>query len=97
MSFFNSFFSRKQPSSSNVARDRLQILLSHERGSNSEGDADLIRKLHKEILEVLSRHVSVDQDKVQVKLDRGQQFSTLEIDIEVPEDLDKKKKKKNAS
>ncbi|MDF7673865.1 cell division topological specificity factor MinE [Acetobacteraceae bacterium ESL0709] len=97
MSFFDSFFSRRQPPTSNVARDRLQILLSHERGSGGEGDTDLIRKLHKEILEVLSRHVAVDQDKVQVKLDRGQQYSTLEIDIEVPEELEKKKKKKHAS
>ncbi|QHI95922.1 cell division topological specificity factor MinE [Aristophania vespae] len=91
MSFFDNFFSRKHPPTSRVARDRLQILLAHERSSGTEGDSDLIKKLHKEILEVLSRHVSVDQDKVQIKLDRGQQYSTLEIDIEVPEGKDKKK------
>lgn len=97
MSFFDHFFARRQASSGTVARERLQILLSHERGSDSDGDTDLIRKLHKEILEVLSRHVAVDQDKVQIKLDRGQQFSTLEIDIEVPEEVTKKKKKQHGS
>ncbi|QDH14825.1 cell division topological specificity factor MinE [Oecophyllibacter saccharovorans] len=87
MSFFNNFFARRQTPSSTVARDRLQILLAHERGAGQEGDSELIRKLHKEILEVLSRHVTVDQDMVQIKLDRKQGCSTLEIDIEVPQEV----------
>jgi cell division topological specificity factor len=80
MSFF-SFLSRKP--TANVARDRLQILLAHERatlGSNS----DLIAVLQEEILAVIARHVTVDRDKVQVKLDRGDSFSTLEIGVEIP-------------
>ncbi|WP_428375967.1 cell division topological specificity factor MinE [Lichenicoccus sp.] len=76
-----SFFTRKN--SAPVARDRLQILLAHER-SNGEGQSELIAKLREEILEVIARHVTIDRDKVQVKLDRGASVSTLEIDIEVP-------------
>ena len=75
------FFNRK--TSAPVARDRLQILLAHER-SNVEGQSDLINKLREEILAVISKHVSIDQDKVQIKLDRGASVSTLEIDVEVP-------------
>lgn len=85
MSFLDNFFSRKQPSSSAVARNRLQILLAHERGVGGKDDTNLLRTLHREILEVLARHVSVDQDNVNIKLDRGQNCSTLEIDIQVPE------------
>ena len=33
---------------------------------------------------MIAKHVTVDRDKVQVKLDRGPTMSTLEIDIEVP-------------
>jgi cell division topological specificity factor len=40
--------------------------------------------LRQEILAVVSRHVSVDPDKVQVKVDRGAKVSTLEVDIEFP-------------
>jgi cell division topological specificity factor len=76
-----SFFNRKN--SAPVARDRLQILLAHER-SNGEGQSDLIAKLREEILAVIAKHVTIDRDKVQVKLDRGASVSTLEIDIEVP-------------
>ena len=67
--------------SARVARERLQILLAHER---SAGQSDLIPILRAEILAVVGRHVTVDPDKVQVKLDRGKTVSILEIDIEVP-------------
>jgi cell division topological specificity factor len=40
---------------------------------------------------VVSRHIQLDPDKVTVKLDRGQTVSTLEVDIEVPNNFDKSK------
>jgi cell division topological specificity factor len=65
-----------------VARERLQILLAHERGLR--GQPDLLAILREEILGVVSRHVVLDPDKVIVRMDRGPQVSTLEVDIEVP-------------
>ncbi|MGZ3274162.1 MAG: cell division topological specificity factor MinE [Caulobacteraceae bacterium] len=82
MSLF-SFF-QKRPSAP-VARDRLQALLAHERALS--GRPDLAAVLQKEILAVIARHIPIDQDKVVVRLDRGAQVSTLEIDIEMPEDV----------
>jgi cell division topological specificity factor len=66
-----------------VARDRLQILLAHERGVIG-GQPDLVMRLREEILAVVSRHVALDPDKVIVKMDRGKHVSTLEVDIELP-------------
>ena len=40
--------------------------------------------LREEILAVISRHVSFEPDKVQIKMDRGKSVSTLEVDIEIP-------------
>jgi cell division topological specificity factor len=65
-----------------VARERLQILLAHERGLR--GQADLLGVLRAEILAVVSRHVVLDPEKVTVKMDRGKHVSTLEVDIELP-------------
>ena len=65
-----------------VARERLQVLLAHERAV--VGGSDLVAVLQEEILTAIAKHVAVDRDKVQVKLDRGDPISTLEIDIEVP-------------
>jgi cell division topological specificity factor len=72
-----------------VARERLQILLSHERGLL--GQSDLLVTLREEILAVVSKHVARDPDKVIVKLERGKTVSTLEVDIEVPNNFDKAK------
>ncbi len=65
-----------------VARERLQILLAHER--KSSGQSDLLATLREEILAVIARHVTLDPDKVEVKMDRGGTVSTLEVDIEIP-------------
>jgi cell division topological specificity factor len=76
-----SLFSRR--TSAPVARERLQILLSHERGIVG-GQPDLVAVLREEILAVVARHVPVERDSVQIRMDRGDAISTLEIEVEVP-------------
>jgi cell division topological specificity factor len=76
-----SFFSKR--SSAPVARERLQILLAHERGLVG-GQPDLVNILREEILAVVAKHVNVEGDKVQVKMERGDSMSMLEIDVEIP-------------
>lgn len=65
-----------------VARDRLQILLAHER--TIAGGSDLVAILREEILAVIKKHVNIDTEKVQVKMERGKELSTLAVDIEIP-------------
>jgi cell division topological specificity factor len=65
-----------------VARERLQILLAHER--TSTGRPDLLNVLREDILKVVARHVAVEDDHVRVRMNRGPSVSTLEIDIEIP-------------
>ena len=76
------FFNRNRRTAP-VARERLQVLLAHERALS--GGADLTAVLKQEILEVIARHIPIDRDRVMVKLDRGAQVSTLAIDVEMPE------------
>jgi cell division topological specificity factor len=77
-----SLFTLFRRSSAPVARERLQILLAHERVSRSQ--PDLLGILREEILAVISKHVAFDADKVQIKMDRGKSMSTLEVEIEIP-------------
>ena len=79
MSIFRLFRSQ---SSAPVARERLQILLEYER--RHSGRRDLAAVLRDEIIAVISRHVTVDPDRVQVKLDRRDRMSTLAVDIQFP-------------
>ncbi|KPF46740.1 cell division topological specificity factor MinE [Rhizobium sp. G187] len=80
MSIFSLF--RKQQSAP-MARERLQVLLAHERSSMG---TDLVAVLREEILAVIAKHVQVDSDRVKVKMDRDEHMSILEIDVEIPLD-----------
>ena len=75
------FFARGR--SAPQARERLQVLLAHERASG--GRVDLVAILQQEILAVIARRLPIERDKVVVRLDPGDQVSTLAIDIEVPQ------------
>jgi cell division topological specificity factor len=78
-----SFF--KSKTSAPVARDRLKILLAHERAYLNK--PDLIAVLREEILAVIRKHVPVDPEKVRVSTERDSKVSTLTVDIEIPMDL----------
>ena len=81
MSLFGFFKSR---GTAPVARERLQILLAHERVAL--GPRDLVAILRDELLATIARHVEIDPEKLSVKMDRSGAFSTLEIDVEIPSD-----------
>ncbi len=68
--------------SGSVARERLQLILAHERSET--GQPDLVITLREEILAVIAKHVSVERDKVKITLERGEGVSTLGLDIELP-------------
>ena len=76
------FFRRNRPQTAPAARERLQILLTHERSSGSQ--PDLVAILREEILAVVGKHVKIDPAAVEVRVDRGKDISTLEIEVEVP-------------
>ncbi|KMO14327.1 cell division topological specificity factor [Methylobacterium indicum] len=80
-----SFLSRR--GTAPVARERLQILLAHER--TAFGRSDLVAVLREEILAVIAKHVAIDQDKVKITMERGDAVSTLEIDVELPKTLNR--------
>ncbi|AZO08831.1 MULTISPECIES: cell division topological specificity factor MinE [unclassified Mesorhizobium] len=72
----------KRRTSAPVARERLQLLLAYER--QSRGQPDLVSVLREEIMAVIAKHVQIDQDYLQVSMERGATMSTLEIDIQIP-------------
>ena len=78
MRFLN-LFGRQR--SANTAQQRLQVLLMHER--SAPGNADLIPMLREDILAAIGKHIPVDSDRVQVRVERGDAVSLLEIDIEI--------------
>ncbi len=72
----------KQENTAHQAKERLQIVMAHERANRES--PDYLPMLQQELLAVIAKYVDVDQNKVEVKLDRGNDFSTLEVNIELP-------------
>lgn len=70
-----------------VARDRLKVLLAHERAF--VGKTDLVVVLREEILAVIAKHVTVDSDTVRIRAERSDTVSMLTIDVEVPTEATK--------
>lgn len=74
-----SLFGRR--SSAPLARERLKILLTHERRSGSQ---ELVATLHRAVLEAIAKHIDIDPDKVDIEMRHRETFSRLEINLEIP-------------
>lgn len=83
MSFFDYFKSSKKNTAS-IAKERLQIIVAHERGKREQ--PDYLPQLQQEILEVIRKYVNVGQEQVQVQLDKNDDCSILELNVTLPED-----------
>ena len=81
MILFGLFRRSTAPTSAQTAKDRLQVLLAHERQDRSR--PDYLPLLQRDILDAIRRYVPVSAHNVEVKLLRGDQVSTLEIDIAI--------------
>jgi len=84
MSWIDYFRSARKPEppTATAAKERLQIVLAHERiGRTRE---DFLPKLQQELVAVVARYVAIDPGKVNINLDRGGDMSTLAIEIELP-------------
>ena len=68
MNLFDFFRERKKKETpAAIAKERLQIIVAHERGQRTQ--PDYLPALQKELVEVIRKYVNIDQDQVQVALE----------------------------
>lgn len=77
------FFRLTPRRSAAVAKERLQIIVSHE--STRKSGSDIIKQLQKELIEVISKYIKVDQEQIKVQLERNGDQSVLELNVTLPE------------
>ncbi|MBK1735953.1 cell division topological specificity factor MinE [Halorhodospira abdelmalekii] len=75
---------RQGGGSASVAKERLQIIVSHERAERG-GGPDYLPMLRDELLEVVRRYVTVDPGAVRVEVERDGTHEVLELNITLPE------------
>jgi len=74
---------RRKKTSAAIAKERLQIIISHER--TQQNDPDYLLKLQKEILDVVAKYVEIDPNQVKVQLERHGKNAVLELNVTMPE------------
>ena len=95
MGFFKFFNSGKDEQTAKLAKDRLQVLIAHQRTDRS--GPDYLPMLRQDILDVIKRYVVVGDDALSVQVDQQDDCDVLELNITLPEDTDATLAESNAS
>jgi cell division topological specificity factor len=80
---FLDYFRTKNKGTATLAKERLQIIVAHER--NSSSGPDYLPQLERDIVDVIRKYVNIAQDDVNVSLDQNDACSVLELNITLPE------------
>lgn len=91
MGLLDYFRSRSQAASSaSVAKERLQILVAHERAQRNR--PDYLPKLQRELLEVIRKYVQVNEEAITITMEEDGDREVLELNIILPDDTEPKPK-----
>jgi len=84
MSFLSFFLGEKKKTAS-VAKERLQIILAHERAGRNASEPDYMLDLQRELIAVIGKYIKIDPKDIKVHLERQDNLEILEVKIELPE------------
>ena len=82
MSLIEKLFGKRQKTAS-IARERLQIILAHER--NGRAEPDYLPQLQQELIAVIFKYVKIAPEDIKVQLERQDDLEVLEVNIVLPE------------
>ena len=77
------YFRSSKPKTAPVAKERLQILVAHERKYRNQ--PSYLPQLQKELLEVVRKYVNVDQDAISINFEQDENQETLELNSVLPD------------
>jgi cell division topological specificity factor len=84
MSFLSFFIGEKKKTAS-VAKERLQIILAHERSGRNASEPDYLPALQRELIDVISKYIKIDPKDIKVNLEHQGNLDVLEVKIELPD------------
>ena len=77
------YFKTTKPNSAKLAKERLQILVAHERSSRNQ--PSYLPALQQELLQVIQKYIQIDPEDISVHFDSDDEQETLELNIVLPE------------
>jgi cell division topological specificity factor len=78
------YFRSSRPNTASLAKERLQILVAHERASRNQ--PSYLPQLQQELLSVIRKYVNVGQDAITVNFEQDGNQETLELNIVLPDE-----------
>jgi len=84
MSLFSFLLGEKKKTAS-VAKERLQIILAHERRGSANDEPDYLPALQRDLIQVISKYIKINPNDIKVNLDRQDNLEVLEVKIELPD------------
>jgi cell division topological specificity factor len=85
MGTFLSFLLGEKKKTASVAKERLQIILAHERSGRNAGQPDYLPALQRDLVAVISKYIKIDPQDIKVNLERQDNLEVLEVKIELPD------------
>ncbi|UCV03961.1 cell division topological specificity factor MinE [Azonexus sp. IMCC34842] len=83
MSLLSMLFGNK-PKTAHLAKERLQLIIAHERDGGGSS-ANFLPDLQRELIAVISKYVNVNPDDIRVSLEKQDRYEVLEVNIVLPE------------
>jgi len=85
VSLFDYLRKKRAPSSASTAKERLQIIVAHERNKRNLKQPDFLPQMQQEIIAVIRKYININSEQVTVNLDNTDNCSVLELNITLPE------------
>jgi cell division topological specificity factor len=83
------YFRTSRQSTAAVAKERLQILVAHERSERNK--PEYLVAMQKDLLDVIRKYVDIDPNAITVTMEQDENREILELNIVLPEDGDGKR------
>jgi cell division topological specificity factor len=82
---FLSFLLGEKKKTAGVAKERLQIILAHERSGRNPAEPDYLPDLQRDLIAVISKYIKINPADIKVHLERQDNLEVLEVKIELPD------------
>jgi len=77
------YFTRRKSDTASIAKERLQIIVAHERKKRCQ--PDYLSDLQRDILDVIKKYVEINVDAIDMRLDKEGDCAVLELNVVLPE------------
>ncbi len=74
-----------QPKSATLAKERLQIIVAHQRRERGSSMGDFLPALQQDLIEVVRKYVEINDEHIKIRVEQADNYEVLEVNIALPE------------